>query len=80
LDTQLLDSLRGSATHIVTFEENSVIGGFGSTVAHYFAQDAIPVTTCGIPDEFVPHGSMSELYQAIGFTPETIADKLDGIL
>jgi 1-deoxy-D-xylulose-5-phosphate synthase len=80
LDTQLLDSLRGSATHIVTFEENSVVGGFGSTVAHYFAQDAIPVTTCGIPDEFVPHGSMSELYQAIGFTPETIADKLDGIL
>lgn len=80
LDTELLDALRGTATHIVTFEENSIVGGFGSAVAHYFAQDAIPVITCGIPDEFIPHGSMNELYEAIGFTPEAIAEKLEKLL
>lgn len=77
LDTALLNSLRSTAKHIVTFEENSVVGGFGSAVAHYFAQDAIAVTTCGIPDEFVPHGSMAELYDAIGLTPQAIADRLE---
>lgn len=78
LDTALIDRLAASATHIVTIEENSTIGGLGSAVASHLS--ASPKTTrllqLGLPDQFVTHGSMRDLYRETGLDAEGIAEKV----
>jgi 1-deoxy-D-xylulose-5-phosphate synthase len=64
LDTGLLDGVGERFAHVVTLENNSVIGGFGSAVCEYYAgREAtnVRVTVHGIPDRFIDHGSPAEL-------------------
>jgi 1-deoxy-D-xylulose-5-phosphate synthase len=60
---------------VVTIEENSLIGGFGSGVLEFYEVENInvSVTRIGIPDEFVPHGSTKRLLAEIGLDPGGIA-------
>lgn len=61
-----LDSVKDSL--IITLEENSVIGGFGSIVSSYYAKKSINarVVSLGIKDEFIMHGSIDEQLQENG--------------
>lgn len=45
---------------VITLEENSVIGGFGSMVCEYYSglTEKTVVKVFGVKDEFVPHGSI----------------------
>ncbi|TCD47621.1 1-deoxy-D-xylulose-5-phosphate synthase [Chlorobium sp. N1] len=78
LDTALIDRLAASATHIVTLEENSVIGGLGSAVASHLAasEKKTRLLKLGLPDEFVTHGSMKDLYRETGLDAEGIAERV----
>jgi 1-deoxy-D-xylulose-5-phosphate synthase len=71
-DNQLLDKLATSCKRIITIEPNAQIGGFGSAVRDYLSEAKVKVTSFGYPDQFVPHGSISELNEMVGFTPEHI--------
>jgi 1-deoxy-D-xylulose-5-phosphate synthase len=76
LDTELLDDIAARFEHIVTVEDNSIVGGFGSGVAEYFAQAGythIRHKLHGIPDRFIDHGKPNELYELIGIDPDGIA-------
>lgn len=61
-----LDSVKDS--FIITLEENSVIGGFGSIVSAYYAKKGINarVVSLGIKDRFIMHGSVEEQLQDNG--------------
>lgn len=50
---------------IVTLEENTVVGGFGSAVLESLADQGIlvPVERIGLPDEFVTHGAPAVLHE-----------------
>ncbi|MBR0188908.1 MAG: 1-deoxy-D-xylulose-5-phosphate synthase [Clostridia bacterium] len=67
-------------TPVITVEENAVIGGFGSMVATFLANNnPLSVYTLGVKDEFVGHGSVKEQLEDNGFTTENltvIADRL----
>lgn len=82
LDTALLDQLAARHRVFVTVEDSSVVGGFGSAVAEYYA-DAKPglrVHIHGIPDSFVDHGTQEELYREIGLDPLGIARTVGSLL
>ena len=68
------------ANHSVTatFENNTVAGGFGSSVAALSAQSEhrSKVLRFGLPDKFVPHGDLTKLRAEIGLAPETMAEKI----
>ncbi|MEK9138986.1 MAG: 1-deoxy-D-xylulose-5-phosphate synthase [Bacteroidota bacterium] len=75
LDTDMLDRIAKRFTHVMTIEDNVVIGGMGSAVAEYFAaKDAtsVKLRLHGIPDRFIDHGSPAELYKEIGLDPPGI--------
>lgn len=77
LDTKMLDQLAQENLPIVTIEEGTLLGGFGSAVLEYYAQHDIVgmnVKTLGIPDYYVEHGSIQEQLQEVGLTPDHIAD------
>ena len=63
---------------IVTLEENSLIGGFGSLVKGFYAENNLStkVLSFGIKDAFAEHGSVSEQLEENGLTAKNIAEKL----
>lgn len=78
IDTGMIDMSASRCSHIVTIEENSIIGGFGNNVVNYL-NHAHPGTRCisfGLPDAFVTHGSMEELYLEVGLDAETLSRKI----
>jgi 1-deoxy-D-xylulose-5-phosphate synthase len=79
LDKQLLESLN-NYKYIFTLEENSLIGGLGSSVASYFARQKVKVHSFGLPDKFIPHGSTAKLKEAYGFTSPKIYQQIKQIL
>ncbi len=59
---------------IVTVEDGTIIGGFGSTVLEFISANnfLIPVKVLGIPDAFIGHGKPEELYTLCGFDAKGI--------
>ena len=75
LDEELLCTIAGNVALVVTLEENSVTGGFGSAIHEMFARQNIvkPIHLFGIPDRFIEHGSCEELRERLGLTPPRLA-------
>lgn len=78
LDTELIESICQTYEHIVTIEDGTRVGGFGSAVAEYLADKPyhIPVTIMGVPDRIVEHGTQKELHREVGLDPEGIKEKV----
>ena len=78
LDTALIEELARRSTHFAVIEENSMIGGLGSAVIDCLNEKQInlPVLKIGLPDAFVTHGSMEDLYREIGFDTPAMTEKI----
>lgn len=78
IDEQMMLSLEENHSLIVTLEENVLNGGFGSAVTNFLctADSKMKILNIGIPDCFVEHGSVAQLYKEIGLDAETVADKI----
>ncbi|MDD2806794.1 MAG: 1-deoxy-D-xylulose-5-phosphate synthase [Elusimicrobiales bacterium] len=74
LDAELVKEL-AQAGPVVTVEDNSLAGGFGSAVLEYLNASGVEakVLRLGIPDSYVEQGKPEELYSDVGLTPEKIA-------
>lgn len=75
LDTDLLDRIKHLP--IVTVEENTVVGGFGSAVLEHFQRSGslqeIRLEMAGFPDAFLEHGTRDEQLTEIGLDPTGLA-------
>ncbi|MCL5292314.1 MAG: 1-deoxy-D-xylulose-5-phosphate synthase [Actinobacteria bacterium] len=67
---------------IVTVEDNSVVGGFGSGVLEVVSSRRLKreVLCLGLPDEFIPHGPIDRLHADVGLDPKGIASFVMGRL
>lgn len=67
---------------LVTIEENTEAGGFGSAVCESLSDMALDahVLRLAIPDCFVTHGATSKLLADVGLTPEGVRDAVLGRL
>jgi 1-deoxy-D-xylulose-5-phosphate synthase len=74
LDTGLIDYILAGYDSLITIEDGTVIGGFGSAVAEYVSSKgtAVPVTIMGVPDIIVEHGTQRELHDEVGIGPDGI--------
>lgn len=61
---------------VVTVEDNSLAGGFGSAVLELMADNDVerPIKRAGLPDAFVRHGAVDLLRRDVGLTVEQVAD------
>ena len=64
IDTEILTSVAKKYNKIITIEDGSINGGFGSAVSEIFSQNGYncKIKMIGIPDKFITHGKPSELY------------------
>ncbi len=76
IDLSPLSDLADRPDLIVTIEDNSVSGGFGSCLASELALTDIKVMNFGWPDAFIPQGTCSQLSERYGLTPESIAERI----
>ncbi|MDD3385017.1 MAG: 1-deoxy-D-xylulose-5-phosphate synthase [Bacteroidales bacterium] len=78
LDEKLLDEIFQTYSHIITIEDGSVIGGFGSAIAEYRTMKGYQseIRMLGIPDRFIEHGTQRQLYKECGYDPESIANTI----
>jgi 1-deoxy-D-xylulose-5-phosphate synthase len=75
LDREAILDLASRCRGIVTVEENALAGGFGSAVVELLADaggTVPPIRRLGLPDEFVEHGSQTELRAAAGIDAEGV--------
>ena len=82
LDIELLTRLVQRCKLIVTVEDNTVMGGFGSAVLEFLAKNkTIPqVINLGIPDRFIEHGNQNLLRNLVGIDAEGIEKTVKEIL
>lgn len=74
LDKSLIDYVLAGYDSIITLEDASILGGFGSAVAEYVASKgvSVSVTILGVPDMIVEHGTQRELHDEVGIGPDGI--------
>jgi 1-deoxy-D-xylulose-5-phosphate synthase len=67
-----------SHERIITVENNSLAGGFGSLMLEVASEcgSTARILRLGCPDSFVQHGSMDKLFEELGLTPRQIAERI----
>ena len=82
LDEALLHEALLQYEKIVTVEDGTVVGGFGSAVAEFMAQHGYKndLKILGIPDRIVEHGTLKELHRECGYDAQAIADAVRQLL
>ncbi len=78
LDEELLHEVFGKFNKVITIEDGTIIGGFGSAVLEFMNEHGYKadVKIMGIPDRLVEHGTPKELYNEIGLDANAIATEL----
>ncbi|MCD4785760.1 MAG: 1-deoxy-D-xylulose-5-phosphate synthase [Candidatus Eremiobacteraeota bacterium] len=77
LDKEIVVKLARETKHLVTAEENTLSGGFGSAVLEALTEAEIRdclVQTIGLPDMFIEHGNMNVLREKYGLTSDGIVN------
>lgn len=78
LDKDMLCDIARRYRMIVTVEDGVRNGGAGSAIIEFMQDNgfSIPVHRIGLPDEFVEHGSVGELFKVCGMDKESISSVL----
>lgn len=75
LDEVLMHEIAQRFDKIITVEDGTIVGGFGSAVLEFLNQHNYPqqVVMLGIPDAIVEHGKPEELHRECGYDAQAIA-------
>ena len=78
LDKNLIMPLASRIKKVVTMEEGTLVGGFGSAIVELLNDNDIniPVYRIGIPDVLVDHASPDQSKEKLGLMPDQMADKI----
>ncbi len=78
LDSDLILPLAQKIKKVVTMEEGTIIGGFGSAIVELLNDNDIhiPVLRLGIPDVLVDHASPDQSKRTLGLTAEQMSEKI----
>lgn len=82
LDETMLHEICQRYPKIVTVEDGTVMGGFGSAVLEFMAAHGYKndLRMLGIPDRLVEHGTPSELHRECGYDATSIADAVRSLV
>ena len=82
LDEALLHEVGKKFRKVITVENGVINGGFGSAVLEFMADNGYTpqIRRIGIPDRFIEHGTIPELYRLCGMDAEGISAQIKDIL
>ena len=78
LDKNLIIPLAIKIQKVVTMEEGTLVGGFGSAIVELLNDEEvnIPVYRIGIPDVLVDHASPDQSKEKLGLKPDQMAERI----
>ena len=81
IDESILQEVGKKFTRVITIEDGVITGGLGSAVLEYMSEhDFCPrVRRMGLPDQFVEHGTVSQLQHIAGIDCDAIITQLRSI-
>ncbi len=82
LDEELLHEVFIKFKKIITVEDGTIVGGFGSAILEFMAKNGYTaeVKLLGIPDKIVEHGSLKELYRECNYDAQAIVQTTIALL
>lgn len=81
IDEELLHEIFCNYKAIITVEDGTIVGGLGSALLEFMAdnQYSSKIVRLGVPDRFIEHGTVKELYDECGFSKEAIIQAVKNI-
>ncbi len=78
LDEEILHEVGKNHTRVITIEDGTIVGGFGSACLEFFAaNDYKPsLQMLGMPDRLVEHGKQSQLWAECGYDSAAVVGKV----
>ena len=78
LDEEMLDEIGRRFSKILTVEDGCIAGGMGSTILQHLTSHGYTpqVRHIGIPDHFIEHGTITELYHLCRMDADSICQNL----
>ena len=78
IDGELLHEVGKKFRRIITVENGTIQGGFGTAVMEFMMENGYTpkIKRIGIPDRFIEHGSIPELYRLCGMDADSIAQAI----
>lgn len=82
LDEELLHEVFSKFDKVVTVEDGTIVGGFGSAILEFMVANEYKadVKMLGIPDRIVEHGTPKELHRECGYDAQGIAEAVRGMV
>jgi 1-deoxy-D-xylulose-5-phosphate synthase len=82
IDTELLHEIFRKFNKIITIEDGTIIGGLGSTVIDFMAENnyVARIKKLGIPDHYIEQGTIAELHHECGYDEEGIIEAVKRML
>ena len=82
LDKNLLTEIFGNFKQIITIEDGTIQGGFGSAILEFMAENnfSASVKLLGVPDKFIEHGTVEDLHKECGIDTKGIVKSVLEIL
>lgn len=76
IDEKMLHEVATKFDKIITVEDGTIVGGFGSAVLEFMAANGYTpeIIMLGIPDRIVEHGKPAELHKECGYDAAAIAE------
>jgi 1-deoxy-D-xylulose-5-phosphate synthase len=76
IDESILHEVGKKYKHVITIEDGTVVGGFGSACLEFFAEHGYSPTVkmLGIPDLIIEHGKPAELHRECGYDMQAVVD------
>lgn len=82
LDEEMLHEVFANFDKVITVEDGTIVGGFGSAILEFMAINGYhaQVKMLGIPDRIVEHGTSKELHRECGYDAQEIAEAVRSML
>ena len=78
LDEAMLHEVGKQFKQVIAIEDGALNGGMGSAILEFMADNSYQpnISRIGIPDKFIEHGTIPELYKICGMDEESIVNKI----
>ena len=78
IDEEMLHEIGSMNRPVITVEDASVVGGLGSAVAEWMADNGYSprIIRIGVPDNFVHQGTVAQLKKLCHLDPQSIAERI----
>lgn len=82
IDETILHEVGKKYQQVITIEDGTIVGGFGSACLEFFAFNNYKptVTMLGIPDRLVEHGKPAELHRECEYDAQAVVETVEKIL